>query len=131
MCGIVGVCSSTVITSRSWLENGANAIQHRGPDDFGEYWSQNGLVGLAHRRLSIIDLSSAARQPMRNMSGDLIIVFNGEIYNYIDLRNQLIGFGYEFDTQSDTEVILAAFSKWGVDCLKYLDILQKMLKFLF
>ena len=121
MCGIVGVCSSTVITSRSWLENGANAIQHRGPDDFGEYWSQNGLVGLAHRRLSIIDLSSAARQPMRNMSGDLIIVFNGEIYNYIDLRNQLIGFGYEFDTQSDTEVILAAFSKWGVDCLKFFD----------
>jgi asparagine synthase (glutamine-hydrolysing) len=121
MCGIVGVCSSGKITSRSWLEKGSEAITHRGPDDFGEFWSQNGMVGLAHRRLSIIDLTPAGHQPMINASGDLVIVFNGEIYNFIELRGQLLSHGYTFNTQSDTEVILAAYSKWGADCLKYLD----------
>ena len=111
MCGIVGVCSSGKITSRSWLEKGSEAITHRGPDDFGEFWSQNGMVGLAHRRLSIIDLTPAGHQPMINASGDLVIVFNGEIYNFIELRGQLLSHGYTFNTQSDTEVILAAYSK--------------------
>ena len=121
MCGIVGICSSKIIISRSWLKKGANTIKHRGPDDFGEYWSQNGMVGLAHRRLAIVDLTSAGHQPMKSRSGELTIVFNGEIYNFIELRNQLIGLGYVFYTQSDTEVILVAYSKWGVDCLKHLD----------
>ena len=121
MCGIVGVCSSKKITSRSWLKKGSEAIMHRGPDDFGEFWSQDGMVGLAHRRLSIIDLTSDGHQPMTYASGDLVIVFNGEIYNFIDLRDQLLAHGYTFNTQSDTEVILAAYSKWSVNCLKYLD----------
>ena len=121
MCGIVGICSSKIIISRSWLKKGANTIKHRGPDDFGEYWSQNGMVGLAHRRLAIVDLTSAGHQPMKSRSGELTIVFNGEIYNFIELRNQLIDLGYVFYTQSDTEVILVAYSKWGVDCLKHLD----------
>lgn len=90
---------------------------HRGPDDAGEWWSSDGRVGLAHRRLSIIDLSPAGHQPMLDASGSLRIVFNGEIYNFVDLRDELVAKGYSFCSRSDTEVILAAYREWGTDCL--------------
>ena len=82
MCGIVGIASNIPQTQRAWLAIGCDAMTHRGPDDAGEWWSADGLVGLAQRRLSIIDLSSAGHQPMHNASGVLSIVFNGEIYNF-------------------------------------------------
>jgi asparagine synthase (glutamine-hydrolysing) len=90
---------------------------HRGPDDAGEWWSSDGRVGLAHTRLSIIDLSPAGHQPMLDASGSLSIVFNGEIYNFGDLRDELIANGHVFRSNSDTEVILAAYREWGTDCL--------------
>ncbi len=92
----------------------AAAQQHRGPDDQGIFVDPTRMAGLAHNRLSIIDLSSAGHQPMANANG-LHIVFNGEIYNYLELRRELSD--YPFRTNTDTEVILAAFERWGGGCL--------------
>jgi asparagine synthase (glutamine-hydrolysing) len=94
---------------------------HRGPDDAGERWSADGRVGLGFRRLAIIDLSAAGHQPMSDAGGELSIVFNGEIYNFADLRRELAGRGHAFRSKSDTEVILAAYREWGADCLSHLN----------
>lgn len=120
MCGIVGIASRVPTRERAWLARGRDQISHRGPDDAGEWWSSDGAVGLAHRRLSIIDLSANAHQPMHD-GGDLTIVFNGEIYNYRELREELRRDGACFETESDTEVILKAYRKWGQACPQYLD----------
>jgi len=96
-------------------------MRHRGPDDAGEWWSQDGRVGFGHRRLSIIDLSPAGHQPMGDPSGETRIVFNGEVYNFVDLRSELTEEGFSFRSQSDTEVVLAAYKKWGTDCLSRLN----------
>jgi asparagine synthase (glutamine-hydrolysing) len=98
-----------------------NASQaHRGPDDEGTYCDGANGVGLAHRRLSIIDLSSAGHQPMRDTTGMVALVFNGEIYNYRELRDELVIDGFRFVGTSDTEVLLAQYLKDGVECLKKL-----------
>ena len=92
-------------------------LRHRGPDGEGVWAHPKGRVGLAHRRLSIIDLSSSGQQPMTDRAGNWI-VFNGEIYNYLELREQL---GPEnFTSTSDTEVILFSYRKWGIDCVNHL-----------
>ena len=117
MCGLVGVASRRVQTSREWLAAGNQEIQHRGPDDSGEWWSAHQKVGLAHRRLSIIDLSPAGHQPMLDATGALTIVFNGEIYNYRGLQAELHQLGYAFKSSGDTEVIMAAYQAWGLECL--------------
>lgn len=117
MCGIIGVVSRTAISDRRWLAVGRDAMRHRGPDDCGEWWSLDGRVGLAHRRLSIVDLSAAGHQPMHDSSGKLSITFNGEIYNFADLRAELEPLGHAFRSHGDTEVILAAYRQWGTDCL--------------
>jgi asparagine synthase (glutamine-hydrolysing) len=121
MCGIVGIASKAPVSHRAWLTAGRDAITHRGPDDAGEWWSHDGRVGLAHRRLSIIDLSPGGHQPMHDATSVLTIVFNGEIYNFAELREQLIAKGHVFRTRSDTEVILAAYREWGADCLSRLN----------
>ena len=121
MCGIVGIISNTPQAQRAWLAIGRDAMTHRGPDDAGEWWSADGRVGLAQRRLAIIDLSPAAHQPMHDASGALSIVFNGEIYNFAHLRDELIAKGYGFRSHSDTEVILAAYREWGTECLARFD----------
>jgi asparagine synthase (glutamine-hydrolysing) len=90
-------------------------IAHRGPDGEG-VWT-NGPIGFGHRRLAIIDLSPAGRQPMTNADGDLVVTFNGEIYNFLDLRRDLESRGHRFRSRTDTEVIIAAYREWGVDCL--------------
>ncbi|MGA9549111.1 MAG: asparagine synthetase B, partial [Rhodomicrobium sp.] len=120
MCGIVGVAARTPIRSRGWLAAGRDAMAHRGPDDSGEYWSDDGRVGFGHRRLSIIDLSAAGHQPMQTPDGQLCITFNGEIYNYTELKRELESCGHAFRSSSDTEVILAAYRQWGKDCLSRL-----------
>ena len=117
MCGIVGIASNAPQIQRAWLAIGRDAMSHRGPDDAGEWWSVDGRVGLAQRRLSIIDLSIAGHQPMHDASGLLSIVFNGEIYNFTDLREELIAKGHGFLSHSDTEVILVAYREWGTECL--------------
>lgn len=93
-------------------------ISHRGPDDEGIWVAQNQSIALGHRRLSIIDLTTAAHQPMEAPNGT-VIVFNGEIYNYIELRESLKDF-WTFQTKSDTEVILATYAKYGPDCVQHL-----------
>jgi asparagine synthase (glutamine-hydrolysing) len=92
-----------------------DAQAHRGPDDWG-VWSDE-YCALGHRRLSIIDLSEAGRQPMSNARGDIQITFNGEIYNFQELRRELDGHGHRFRTRTDTEAIIYAYEQWGVDCL--------------
>jgi asparagine synthase (glutamine-hydrolysing) len=121
MCGIVGIATNTQIKDRTWLASARDSLRHRGPDDAGEWWADDGRVGLAHRRLSIIDLSPAGRQPMLKLQDGLAIVFNGEIYNFRELRTELEHHGCRFRSNSDTEVILAAYEVWGTDCLSRLN----------
>lgn len=123
MCGIIGIASRWPIPEpeRQWLDAGRDALVHRGPDDAGTWWSSDGRVGLAHRRLAILDLSPLGRQPMSDGTGELWIVFNGEIYNFRELREELAGKGHGFRSRTDTEVILAAYREWGTDCLQRLN----------
>ena len=121
MCGIIGIASQTPIINCAWLTAGRDAMTHRGPDDAGEWWSTDGRIGLGQRRLSIIDLSPAGHQPMHDASGELSIVFNGEIYNFVELRHELAANGHVFRSQSDTEVLLAAYREWGTECLARLN----------
>ncbi len=97
-----------------------DSMIHRGPDDCGEYRSDCGRVGLAHRRLSIIDLSDSGRQPMTNEDGSVWVVFNGEVYNYRELMTELLNVGHRFISRSDTEVIVHAYEEWGLRFLNRL-----------
>ncbi len=116
MCGICGIYNikSGEPVSRGLIEHMTRLISHRGPDDDGVYL--NGDVGLGFARLSIIDLSGG-HQPMSNETGDIWIVFNGEIWNYKTLRAELIEKGHRFRTNSDTETIIHAYEEYGVDCV--------------
>ena len=114
MCGITGLVNTQGIDiSPSLLKVMTQAIEHRGPDGEGNWANKN--VGLGHRRLSILDLSDNAKQPMASSDGSLILSYNGEIYNFQELRSELQQFGYKFSSSSDTEVLLYAFHKWGVN----------------
>ena len=110
MCGLVGVVSSKGFHDHKWLTYARKTLIHRGPDDHGEWWSQDNRVGMAHNRLSIIDLSSSAHQPMHLADRGLSIIFNGEIYNHRELKLQLKSLGHSFYSQSDTEVLLVVTS---------------------
>ncbi len=114
MCGIAGIISKNKFNFQSEIVSMCDIIAHRGPDGFGYYYSD--LFVFGHRRLSIIDLSEKGKQPMK-FQDKYVITFNGEIYNYLELKKELIGLGYTFTSDTDTEVVLAAFDKWGVDCL--------------
>lgn len=117
MCGIAGIFHlDGQSPDLKILKAMIGALRHRGPDDEGFYHIHS--LALAHRRLSILDLSPAGHQPMCNHRGDLWIVFNGEIYNYLELRQELSALGYVFQTHTDTEVILAAYEHFGTDCLQ-------------
>ena len=100
MCGIAGFLGSF---SPVTLASMSSVMAHRGPDDSGVYFAEDPPVGLAHRRLSIIDVSSRGHQPMWDATGNAVVVFNGEIYNYRELRAELQGRGYSFKSTSDTE----------------------------
>ena len=120
MCGIIGIGSILPIEKRDWLIVGRDSMRHRGPDDEGFFWSNDGRVGFGHRRLSILDLTQSRHQPMSSVDSQVVIVFNGEIYNYKKLRSELGKRGFLFQSTSDTEVILAAYKQWGRDCVKHL-----------
>jgi asparagine synthase (glutamine-hydrolysing) len=121
MCGIAGILSTTLETiSAIHLKKMTTAIAHRGPDGEGFWSNATKNVLLGHRRLAIIDLSDAATQPMHYLNR-YTITYNGEIYNYIELKELLQANGYTFQSKSDTEVILAAYDFWKADCPKYFD----------
>ena len=117
MCGIVGIIGAGEYSST--IEKMLKVQAHRGPDHTGRYFDK-GFAALGHNRLSIIDLSPEANQPFSDETGRFQLVFNGEIYNYKELRQELAS-GYNFSTKSDTEVLLAAFIKWGKTCLEHLN----------
>ncbi len=119
MCGISGIASKQPVKNLFSLETGRDLMLHRGPDDSGAWWSHDDCVGFAHQRLAIIDLSLAAHQPMLDNKNELCIVFNGEIYNFIELREELRSKGHSFQTDSDTEVILIAYREWNTNCLSH------------
>lgn len=120
MCGIAGLCSLNAPSriDQQVLENMISAVHHRGPDEFGLYMDDQ--AGMAHARLSIIDLSTGS-QPIHNQDKSLWIVFNGEIFNYIELREELKGKGHHFHTTSDTEVLLYMYQEYGSECLEKLN----------
>ncbi|MBC7888524.1 MAG: asparagine synthase (glutamine-hydrolyzing) [Ferruginibacter sp.] len=116
MCGIAGYISLNNIINEQQLKQAAFLMKHRGPDADGYYFSDDKTVGLAHRRLSILDLSASANQPMFSADGRYCIVFNGEVYNFKELRQQLSDKGALLKTTSDTEVILQLFAEQGNAC---------------
>lgn len=119
MCGIVGFKASGGYNRlKADLPAAAACMHHRGPDDSGFFFEESTGVGLGHRRLAIIDLTSGARQPMTSDDGKVQIVYNGEIYNFIEIKNVLMAKGHQFHTRSDTEVILKAYLEWGMPCLQ-------------
>ena len=141
MCGIFGIFHPQV--EKKWIQKMARILRHRGPDDEGflavdtsrrkitelsgeesqvsypriENFSQDADLFLGHRRLNILDISTLGHQPMANCRRDLWIIYNGEIYNYVELREELRSLGHHFSTNCDTEVLLASYEEWGVDCL--------------
>lgn len=116
MCGIAGIVNWNNFVEESSIQKMCDAIAHRGPDHAG--YLNLPEVKLGHRRLSIIDLSDSASQPMKDFSKRYQIVFNGEIYNYQEIKKQLQDKGYVFLNNSDTEVVLNAYAEWGKDCLQ-------------
>lgn len=116
MCGIAGFINKDGSVAESQkLKNMTDAIAHRGPDAEGQFC--NGNIALGHRRLSIVDLSEAGRQPMESRDGRFLITFNGEIYNYKELKEELMALGAEFTNDTDTEVIVESYRAWGRECL--------------
>jgi asparagine synthase (glutamine-hydrolysing) len=120
MCGIIAVCSYDRPLCGEELNGLLPRLAHRGPDDSGSMLV-NPHVGFAHTRLTIIDLSAGGHQPMRDPANDNVITYNGEIYNYRELRDELITRGHQFRSASDTEVLLKAYAEWGRLCLERLQ----------
>src|SRR5438093_2018240 len=118
VCGITGIVSAEGMGAPRSLSRSLDAQRHRGPDAWGT-WSDD-LCSLGHRRLAILDLSEAGRQPLSNEDGSVWITFNGEIYNFEALRRELEGLGHQFRSRTDTEVIVHAYEQWGADCVKRL-----------
>ena len=120
MCGFIAVIGRNGNQlAQQALASMTAALTHRGPDDEGSFVCGNTALGF--RRLSILDLEKSGHQPMQSADGRYVIVFNGEIYNYLELRVELKGFGWQFKSSGDTEVLLAAYQQWGTDCLQRLN----------
>ncbi|MBI4233162.1 MAG: asparagine synthase (glutamine-hydrolyzing) [Chloroflexi bacterium] len=121
MCGICGrIQYGSLDDLGAKIEGMCQSIAHRGPDDQGTWIGQSGdaFVALGNRRLSILDLSPSGHQPMLDPEGDVALAFNGEVYNYLELREPLKAAGYQFRSTSDTEVILHAYKHWGISCVE-------------
>ncbi len=119
MCGISGIIDKrNRPVEAAAIERMTDLVAHRGPDGFGYYYGDNFALG--HRRLAILDLTQAGKQPMA-FAEKYVVVYNGEIYNYVELKEELIRKGYCFSTRTDTEVLLAAYDKWGADCVAHFN----------
>src|SRR5947209_6745662 len=124
MCGICGVYqfgSGPPSVNEAVVNRMRDTLVHRGPDDFGTYIAPDGRLGLGHRRLSIIDLSAAGRQPMTNEDGTVWLTFNGEIWNHKDLRGPLVGKGHRYASRTDTETIIHLYEDRGLGAVPALD----------
>ena len=119
MCGIAGFWRNSADQSIDWLEENAtsmaNTLVHRGPDDSGIWVDEKIGIAFGHRRLSIIDITEHGHQPMISVDGRYVIIYNGEVYNFQKLGQQLHKLGHRFKGHSDTEIMLAAFVQWGVE----------------
>ncbi|MBK7666201.1 MAG: asparagine synthase (glutamine-hydrolyzing) [Sphingobacteriaceae bacterium] len=121
MCGIAGIVSFKENVGLQRLKHMTDVITHRGPDGEGHWINTEGKVCFGHRRLSIIDLSANGKQPMHYADGRYTITFNGEIYNYIEIKQELLAKGYKFQSESDTEVLMALYDLKREKCLNDLD----------
>lgn len=119
MCGIVGIIGAGCSEDR--LLAMRDSMIHRGPDDGGHWVSKDARVGLAHRRLAILDLTAAGHQPLWDDRGEICIIFNGEIYNFAEIRDELVRAGVQFRSRSDTEVVVSAYLQWGDQFLERLN----------
>lgn len=120
MCGICGILNlDGEPVPHRYLKAMVDSLSHRGPDDEGYYVDIN--IALGHRRLAVLDLSPAGHQPMVNKQGTIVLVYNGEIYNYLDLKSELTALGYLFQSNTDTEVLLYGFEEWGIEVVKKLN----------
>ena len=116
MCGVVGLINlSNQKISNSTIKKMTDSIYHRGPDGEGQWTEDN--VGIGHRRLSIIDLSSAGNQPMMSEDKRYIFSYNGEVYNFLELKKELVQLGYKFFSNTDTEVVMKSLICWGEKAL--------------
>ena len=124
MCGIAGFIDFTKASSQEVLVNMTNSLNHRGPDGSGYEFIQTptSSIGLGHRRLKIVDLSETGSQPMK--FEHWLITFNGEIYNYKEIKVELETLGHHFIGHSDTEVILHAFAQWGIACIEKFMVMK-------
>ncbi len=119
MCGIAGIYSPSGLVSEHLIKKMTDSIVHRGPD--GEGCFVNGPIGLGHRRLAILDLTDAGKQPMQTPDGKIIVTYNGEIYNHLELREELQKKGHIFTSRTDTEVLLHGYREWGIDMVPRLN----------
>ena len=119
MCGILGWLGEGINVHYSKFDTAIDILSHRGPDNRGIWQDKDILLG--HRRLSIIDLSESGNQPMIDKKSGSTIIFNGEIYNYLELKRDLISLGYNFHGSSDTEVLLYSLIEWGPEVLPRLN----------
>ena len=121
MCGIAGIVSKNAqLVFKERMQSATNCLRHRGPQSEGIWTNEERTIALGHLRLSIIDTSKEAAQPMPYLNR-YSIIHNGELYNYIEIREQLSKNGYQFHSRSDTEVIVAAYDRWGTNCLQQFD----------
>jgi len=118
LCGIVGFQDYTGVTNNQILTKMRDTLSHRGPDDSGNYIDQINHVGLGNRRLAVVELSPLGHQPMSNKDKSIWVTFNGEIYNYMELKQELVKLGHSFKGNCDTEVLLHAYEEFGVECVE-------------
>ena len=121
MCGIVGWLSRGEPLASGLIETMRDTLAHRGPDGAGAWVGEGGRVALGHRRLAILDLTEGGYQPMAGSDGRHHLTYNGEIYNFAELKDELAALGHSFHTRSDSEVLLAAYARWGEDCVRHFD----------
>jgi len=120
ICGIAGIVNQSTPLDADALDRMVERQRHRGPDDRGTWISSDGRVGLGHARLSILDVSSAAHQPIANETGDIHLTYNGEIYNFPELRADLEKAGHRFASRTDSEVVVHGYEEWGDDVVQRL-----------
>jgi asparagine synthase (glutamine-hydrolysing) len=122
MCGIVGLVQKSAPVDGAMFHAMRDKLAHRGPDDSGSEFFEGGRIALGHRRLSFLDLSVHGRHPLANEDGKVWVVFNGEIYNFVELRGELTRAGHVFTTGTDTEVLVHGYEAWGLSSENFILI---------